>query len=356
MTGEISVSSRERKAGGSPLMIDLETVVLQEPERDLLRDPLVGGVILFSRNIESPAQVEELCEELRALRPGILIAVDQEGGRVQRLRKGWSILPPMGVHGQVFANNREQALDQAAEHGWLMAIEVLAAGIDLSFAPVLDLDAGISKVIGDRALADEPGAVIELGRAFIAGMHEAGMAAVGKHFPGHGHVEADSHHELPDDSRGMAEIEKEDLVAFRQCVDLLEGIMPAHVRYSAVDAQPAGFSRYWLQHVLRDSLGFAGVIFSDDLSMAGAAVAGTMTARVDAALQAGCDCLLVCNDPAAAATARDHLAVTGPDLSGLRAQDRLIRPRAREQARSRIGSARWQRAASLMRELAGETP
>lgn len=354
MSRRDSVSSRDESRGASPLMIDLETTVLLEPERDLLRDSLVGGVILFSRNVESGAQLEALCEQLRAERPDVLIAVDQEGGRVQRLRQGWSILPPPGVHGRLLGQDRERALHQAAEHGWLMATEVLAAGIDLSFAPVLDVDAGVSLVIGDRALASDPGQVIELGRAFIAGMNEAGMAAVGKHFPGHGHVEADSHHELPDDPRDMAAIEQQDLVVFRHCAALLGGIMPAHVRYSAVDGQPAGFSTYWLQKVLRESLGFGGVIFSDDLSMAGAAIAGDMAARVDAALRAGCDCLLVCNDPAAAASARDHLAATQPDLSRLRGQNGLVRPQAREQARARIGSPRWSRAASLMRELAGE--
>lgn len=349
-----SVSSRDGSRAASPLMIDLEATVLREPERDLLRDPLVGGVILFSRNVESGAQLEGLCEQLRAVRPDVLIAVDQEGGRVQRLRQGWSVLPPPAVHGLLFARDRERAVHQAAEHGWLMATEVLAAGIDLSFAPVLDIDAGISRVIGDRALAGEPGAVIELGRAFIAGMNEAGMAAVGKHFPGHGHVEADSHHELPDDPRDMAAIEQHDLVVFRHCADLLEGIMPAHVRYPAVDPQPAGFSTWWLQKVLREDLGFRGVIFSDDLSMAGAAIAGDMAARVDAALRAGCDCLLVCNDPAAAAVARDHLVATQPDLSRLRGQAELVRPQAREQARANIGSPRWRRASSLMRELTGE--
>ncbi|MEX1197073.1 MAG: beta-N-acetylhexosaminidase [Pseudohongiellaceae bacterium] len=350
------MSSREHRAQGGPLMIDLEAGLLQEPERELLCDPLIGGVILFSRNIESPGQVEALCGQLRAARPDLLIAVDQEGGRVQRLREGWSVLPPMAVHGRVYREDRQRALHQATEHGWLMATEVLAAGIDLSFAPVLDLDAGISKVIGDRALAGEPDAVIQLGRAFIAGMDEAGMAAVGKHFPGHGHVEADSHHELPDDSRDWTAIEQQDLEVFRQCVDQLQGIMPAHVRYSAVDGQPAGFSRYWLQEVLRGRLGFGGVIFSDDLSMAGAASAGGMTARVDVALQAGCDCLLVCNDPTGAVAARDHLAATRLDLSGLHALERLIRPGARELARDRIASPRWHRAVALMHELTGEAP
>lgn len=345
------MSDREWKTGGSPLMIDLETTALQERERHLLGDPLVGGVILFSRNIESGAQVKALCASLRAVRPDVLIAVDQEGGRVQRLRGDWTGLPPMGVHGRLFRHDRKAALRQASEHGWLMATEVLAAGIDLSFAPVLDIDAGISQVIGDRALAGDPGAVIELGKAFIAGMHEAGMAAVGKHFPGHGHVGADSHHELPDDPRDMVDIEQHDLLVFRHCADLLDGMMPAHVCYSAVDARPAGFSRYWLQTILRQRLGFDGVIFSDDLSMAGAAVAGEMTARVDAALQAGCDCLLVCNDPAAAVAARDHLAASRFDLTGLRDQGQLIRPRARELARSRIGSVRWREAAALMGEL-----
>lgn len=333
-------------------MIDLQTTQVREFERELLQDDLVGGVILFGRNIESPMQLQGLCAEIRRIRPGLLIAVDQEGGRVQRLRKGWTRLPPMRVHGNTLDVDRERALREASEHGWLMATEVLAAGIDLSFAPVLDVDAGISEVIGDRALASDPDEVVELALAFIHGMHEGGMAAVGKHFPGHGHVAADSHLELPDDSRGMPEIEAHDLIVFARCADRLDGIMPAHVRYSSVDARPAGFSRYWLQDVLRQRLRFDGVIFSDDLSMAGAAVAGDIPARVQAAMNAGCDCLLVCNDPAAARQARDHLAAVGPGQGPVRPLARLLRPSARSRAVDAMGTRRWREAVSTMERLA----
>jgi len=332
-------------------MIDLQTTEIQAAERELLVDELVGGVILFSRNIESPGQVEALCAEIRRIRPGLLIAVDQEGGRVQRLRQGWTRLPPMRVHGTTLDVDRDRALREATEHGWLMAVEVLASGIDLSFAPVLDVDAGVSAVIGDRALASRPDDVVELARAFIGGMHEAGMAAVGKHFPGHGHVATDSHLELPDDPRSGNEIEAADLSVFARCAGCLDGIMPAHVRYSSVDSRPAGFSRYWLQEVLRGRLGFDGVIFSDDLSMEGAAEAGDMPSRVQAALDAGCDCLLVCNDPSGARRARDHLADSGTGQYSGHSLAGLLRPSARSRAVQAMETRRWREAVRTMEKL-----
>ncbi|MGM0631768.1 MAG: beta-N-acetylhexosaminidase [Pseudomonadota bacterium] len=336
-------------------MVDLQSTRLTAAESERLADPLVGGVILFSRNIQSPGQVEELCHQVRKVCPDLLLTVDQEGGRVQRLRRGWAQLPPMRVHGRELARDPERAESQAREHGWLMATEVLSSGLDLSFAPVLDLDVGISAVIGDRALADTPEGVVRLARAFIDGMHEAGMAATGKHFPGHGHVAADSHLELPDDDRSFAAMERTDLSVFSQCMPLLDGIMPAHVRYSSVDESPAGFSRFWLREVLRQRLGFNGVIFSDDLSMAGAAVAGDMPARVDAALAAGCDCLLVCNDPGAAGAALNHLAAADLDTGDRRPLSTLIRPEARRRARDSMGGQRWRRACELMLSLEGVT-
>ncbi len=334
-------------------MVDLRSTRLTSAESELLANPLVGGVILFSRNIQSPEQVGDLCEQIRTVCPDLLLAVDQEGGRVQRMRRGWTRLPPMRVHGRQLLRDPDRAEYQAREHGWLMATEVLASGLDLSFAPVLDLDVGISTVIGDRALADTPDGVVRLARSFIQGMREAGMAATGKHFPGHGHVATDSHLGLPDDDRSFSTLERTDLSVFSQCLPLLGGIMPAHVRYSSVDESPAGFSRFWLREVLRQRLEFNGVIFSDDLSMAGAAVAGDIPARVDAALAAGCDCLLVCNDPGAAVTAVNHLAAADHDPGDRRTLSALIRPEARRRARDSMGGQRWRRACELMHSLEG---
>lgn len=284
------------------LMLDVQGTWLTAEDRQLLRQPQVGGVILFARNIEHPQQVRELCQALRAVRPDLLIAVDQEGGRVQRLRQGFVRLPAMGRIGAC-----DEAAMLARECGWIMATEVLAAGLDFSFAPVLDLDHGRSAVIGQRGFSADPEQVTALAGAFIEGMAQAGMAAVGKHFPGHGWAEADSHVAIPQDERSLAQIRSADLRPFAALADRLAGVMPAHVIYPALDEQPAGFSRRWLQDVLRGELGFAGAIFSDDLSMAGAHVAGDAAARIEAALAAGCDMGLVCNDRAAAELALSAL-------------------------------------------------
>jgi len=285
------------------LMLDVAGTWLDPSDRHLLRQPEVGGLILFARNTESPAQVRELVRSIRALRPDILIAIDQEGGRVQRLRRDVLRLPPLGDIGALADGLAEQVAHPAA---WLMATEMLACGIDISFAPVLDLDYGRSQVIGDRSLGQQGQRVAELGKAYIGGLHAAGMAATGKHFPGHGWAEADSHFALPVDERAEAEIRASDLIPFVALARQLDGIMPAHVVYPAVDSLPAGFSARWLQRILRTELGFKGVIFSDDLSMAGAHVVGGMVERVDAALAAGGDMLLVCNDRAAAEQALVH--------------------------------------------------
>ncbi len=289
------------------LMLDLMGTHLTEDEAQLLRSPVVGGVILFARNLATPSQVRALTEAIRACNPQLLIAVDQEGGRVQRLREGFTRLPPMRALASRWLEDPLDAEVLAQETGWLMAAEVLSAGIDFSFAPVLDLDTGRSAVIGDRSFGRSPKQVAALATAFMRGMHEAGMATTGKHFPGHGSVEADSHTHLPVDSRSLAQIRAQDLAAFVACMESLDGVMPAHVLYEAVDSQCAGFSPFWLQTILRQELGFGGVIFSDDLVMAGAAAAGDMPARVDAALAAGCDMVLVCNDRAQALIAKTHL-------------------------------------------------
>ncbi len=281
------------------LMLDLEGLAITPEEQDLLRHPAVGGLILFSRNYQEPDQLYELIHQARAARPDLLIAVDQEGGRVQRFRTEFTRLPPMAALGRYHGRDPEAARHAADLLGELMADELRAYDIDISFAPVLDLDFGTSSVIGDRSFNADPHAVTELAGAFIDGMARAGMAATGKHFPGHGHVAADSHLELPEDPRTWEQLQ-DDLVPFKALAPRLDGIMPAHVRYQAVDAEPAGFSRHWLGKVLRGDCGYRGVIFSDDLGMAGAAGAGNFPQRAQAALGAGCDMVLVCNDRAGA--------------------------------------------------------
>ena len=279
-----------------PLMIDIAGEQLSRLDRQRLRHPLVGGVILFSRNYASPDQLAALCAEIHALRaPSLLIAVDHEGGRVQRFRAGFTRLPAMRALGALWDRERDVALAAAYAIGFLLAAELRGCGVDLSFTPVLDLDYGSSSVIGDRALHRDPIAVAALANALIGGLHRAGMGACGKHFPGHGQVAADSHVDIPIDQRSLRDMQ-EDLEPYRRVS--LDAVMPAHVIYPRLDEQPAGFSGHWLGR-LRGELGFDGVIFSDDLSMRGASVAGDILARAEAAWSAGCDMLLVCNAPEA---------------------------------------------------------
>ncbi|WP_407291242.1 beta-N-acetylhexosaminidase [Stutzerimonas zhaodongensis] len=292
------------------LMLDIAGTWLTAEDRQILRQPEVGGLILFARNIESPSQVQELCRAIRAVRPELLLAVDQEGGRVQRLRRDFVRLPAM----REFASHAN-AVSLAETCGWVMATEVAAVGLDFSFAPVLDLDYQRSAVVGSRAFEGDPERASELAGAFIKGMHRAGMAATGKHFPGHGWAEADSHVAIPVDERGLDELRARDLVPFRQLAGELDAVMPAHVIYPRVDDRPAGFSPRWLQEILRKELGFRGLIFSDDLSMAGAHVAGDAASRIEAALSAGCDMGLVCNDRGAAELALSALQRLGAQPS-----------------------------------------
>ncbi|MBX9605570.1 MAG: beta-N-acetylhexosaminidase [Gammaproteobacteria bacterium] len=310
-----------------PLMIDVEGTTLSPADRDVLRHPLVGGVILFARNYESPAQVAALTAEIHALRePRLLIAVDQEGGRVQRFRQGFSELPALARLGEVYDRAPEAALALAADCAWLMANELRAVGVDFSFAPVLDLQSPQSTVIGERALHADGATVARLARAYIAQLHRCGMAAVGKHFPGHGLVVADSHHELPVDERDYIDLQQADLVPFRAAIAAgIEGIMTAHVLYPRVDAAVAGYSRHWIRHVLREELHFSGAVFSDDLSMAGADLGQNYGARARQALDAGCDVLLVCNNRAGALEVIDAL----PDRAWPETQVRLMRMHAR---------------------------
>ncbi len=278
-------------------MMDLLSTQISEQEIAQLRHPMVGGLILFSRNYQNRSQLCELIASVRQVRPDLLIAVDHEGGRVQRFIEGFSKIPAMGDILPKAGGDIALAQTWATELGFLMAVELLSCDIDLSFAPVLDLN-GISEVIGTRAFSDKPEEVILLASAFIKGMNDAGMAAVGKHFPGHGSVAADSHIAKPVDSRSEQAIRDLDMQSFKTLISasLLQGVMPAHVIYDQVDPNPAGFSKFWLQQVLRTELAFDGVIFSDDLGMKGAGVVGGYKEKADAALTAGCDMILVCND------------------------------------------------------------
>lgn len=288
------------------LMLDVAGLTLTQNEREVLTQEQVGGLILFARNYQSKQQLTDLIADVRQQNPCIVIAVDQEGGRVQRFREEFVALPPMLALHLLYQKEAATALEQATELGWLMATEITAMDIDISFAPVLDLHWGRSSVIGTRSFGASHRQVSALAARFMQGMREAGMASTGKHFPGHGWAAADSHHGNALDERSFEQIAKDDLQPFKQLINAgLDAVMPAHVVYPRVDKQPAGFSQYWLQKVLRQELRFDGVIFSDDLNMDGAHVAETATqpqfsARADAALKAGCDAILVCNNPSAA--------------------------------------------------------
>ena len=303
-----------------PVMLDLSGLKLTAAEKEMLRHPLAGGVILFARNFESTRQLAALTGEIRELRkPELLIAVDHEGGRVQRFQEGFTRIPPMRALGEGWGKDPSQARAIAEATGYVIAAELRSHGVDFSFAPVLDVDFGSSSVIGDRAFSDEPEVIAALAGAFVAGLTAGGAASVGKHFPGHGYVKADSHVDVPVDERKLGEIEAADLLPYRELIKQgLCGIMPAHVIYPEVDKRPAGFSPVWLKEVLRGRLGFGGMIFSDDLSMEGASVAGGVVQRAEAALAAGCDMVLVCNAPQAAAEVLDGL--TADPLDRVRAE------------------------------------
>jgi beta-N-acetylhexosaminidase len=328
-------------------MLDIAGTALDAGDRERLAHPQVGGVILFSRNYRDPEQLAALCAEIHALRdPRLVIAVDQEGGRVQRFRDGFQSLPAMGHLGDLYDEDPRQAIRLAETFAWVMASELLARGVDLSFAPVLDIGDPVSSVIGDRAFHRDPETVCHLANAWIRGMRAAGMEAVGKHFPGHGSVEGDSHHVMPFDRRELVEIEALDLVPFRRVIAThLAGIMMAHVIYDAVDARAAGYSRYWIETVLRGQLGFEGCVFSDDLSMSGAESVGGYPERAAAALEAGCDILLVCNNPQGAEQVLDSLQ----DYSSPASQLRMVRMHGEEAEASRFQSADWQSACEELR-------
>ncbi len=303
-----------------PVMMDLAGTSLTEEEMLALKHPQTGGVILFSRNYESPGQLRALADSIHALRdPPLLIAVDQEGGRVQRFRDGLTRLPPVQRLGELYNRHRKAALQAAETTGWLMASEMRALGVDISFAPVLDIDRGVSSVIGDRAFHSEPSVVAELAQAYVRGMVVAGMAATGKHFPGHGAVAEDSHTDLPVDRREWVDMEMEDVLPFTRLFHSgLPAVMMAHVIYPLIDKQLAGFSSVWIRQILRKELGFQGVVFSDDLNMSAAGHAGSYAERARQALTAGCDMVLICNNPQARKEILDELTVAPDPVSHLR--------------------------------------
>ncbi len=339
-----------------PVMVDLKGTRLEPEEKEMLEHPLVGGVILFTRNYESPEQITDLVEKIHQVRePQLLVSVDHEGGRVQRFREGFTALPPLAKLGTHYQKDKKRAKQMAETCGWLMAVELRSVGVDFSFAPVLDIERGISDVIGDRAFGKDPEIVADLAVAYIRGMQRAGMAATGKHFPGHGAVKADSHVACPVDDRSYEDIVAYDVVPFERLIkNGLAGIMPAHVVYSSVDPNPAGFSRFWLNEVLRNQLEFQGVIFSDDLSMEGASIAGDVVDRARAALNAGCDMALVCNDPDAAAKVLDKLG----DLDNPVSHVRLARMHGRHfvNRKEMLREEQWKNAVALVDDLSsGDT-
>jgi beta-N-acetylhexosaminidase len=322
------------------IMLDVAGLTLTEHEKNIINHPNTGAVILFSRNYENPEQVTALINSIRAARNGdILIAVDQEGGRVQRFRNGFTRLPPAS-----FYANKPELAESA---GWLMAMELLAVGVDFSFAPVLDVDCGVSEIIGDRSFSSDADLATRLSSLFRKGMNSAGMAATGKHFPGHGAVALDSHLTLPIDERDLDSIRAKDLLPFKQLIDEgLEAIMPAHVVYSKIDPNPAGFSSFWLQDILRGELNFNGTIFSDDLSMEGAASVGDFPERARQAQLAGCDMILVCNNPTAAEQVLNALPITQEPLREQRLQ--AMQGKFQLNREQLMQSSQWQHSVNLL--------
>lgn len=327
------------------LVIGIESTQLDARERDWLQHDAVAGVILFTRNFASRAQVADLTAAIRAAAPRPqLVCVDQEGGRVQRFRKGFSALPPLAELGARYAQDPAAALAMAQQHAWLMAAEIRALGVDLSFAPVVDLGRG-NRAIGDRAFDAEPAVVAEFARAYVRGMHSAGMAATLKHFPGHGSVLEDTHFDDAVDPRPLDALRREDLVPFVAGIEAgADAMMLAHVRYPAVAPEPAGYSPRWIGDILRGEMGFRGVVFSDDIGMAAAGSAGGLAARVHAHLDAGCDVVLACapsivEDSLAAMAGRPHsstVALTGLMGRGGLGWDALLADQRYSDSRERL--------------------
>jgi beta-N-acetylhexosaminidase len=333
-----------------PLMVDIAGTELSAEDVRVLAHPMVGSVLLFSRNYSNPRQVAALTAAIRALRtPHLLIAVDHEGGRVQRFREGFTRIPAARLLGRRFDEDRRDALNLAQSVGWLMASELRSVGVDFSFAPCVDLDYGVSEIIGDRAFHSDPDSVAALAVATMSGMREAGMTAIAKHFPGHGAVVADSHIALPVDRREFADLEP-DIRPYRPLIDNnLPGIMAAHVVFPAVDELPASLSKRWITGVLRGEMGFHGCVFADDLTMAGAAAFGDATARAELSLAAGCDVLPICNDRHSVELV---LGAYGGNVGSAASQARLVRMRARGEAPADLRANRhWQETAARIASL-----
>ena len=335
-----------------PLMIDLQGTSITPEERELLRHPLVGGVILFTRNYVDPRQLTELVAGIHAERtPPLIVAVDQEGGRVQRFIPGFSRLPPARLIGHAFDQDPKGGLELARRTGWLMASELRSHGVDISFAPVVDLDYGVNEAIGSRAFHKRSEVVGQLAVAYMHGMRDAGMAATAKHFPGHGAVTADSHHVLPVDRRQLVDM-SDDLSPFRRLIaNGVPAVMVAHIVFPALDTAPASLSSSWIRDVLRGELGFQGVVFADDLSMGGAAAAyGDVVTRCQTALTAGCDMLPVCNNRASVIALLDGLKVEPQPASRLR----LVRMHGREgMSREALeATPEWARSQELLTRFA----
>ena len=338
-----------------PLMVDIEGTELTPEEIGVLSHPLVGSVILFSRNYRDVAQLSALTSAIRALRtPSLLIAVDHEGGRVQRFREGFTRLPASRLLGRRYEKDRREGLALARSVGWLMASELRAVGVDFSFAPCVDIDYGVSEIIGDRAFHRDPDTVSALAVAYMAGMREAGMAAVAKHFPGHGAVVADSHVALPVDRRNFVDLEP-DIRPYRPLIENnVAGVMGAHVVFPTLDTLPASLSKPWIQGVLRGELGFHGCVFADDLTMAGAAAFGSVIERAELAFAAGCDVLPICNNRQAVKSVLEHFE---PDLGSPASQARVVRMRARGEAPVNLGAdAQWQQTVTLIANLSATPP
>ncbi len=278
------------------VMLDVAGTELSAEDRELIAHPQVGGLILFTRNYNNRAQLKALTSAIKAIKPEIIIAVDQEGGRVQRFVEGFTVLPSLGTLGEVYVSDPERAFDLARLHAHTLVTELQSVGIDISFTPVLDRNIGVSEVIGLRSFAEDAEVIVALARVYIEQMHEDGMPVTGKHYPGHGAVEADSHYTLPIDARDYETIADTDLLPFVQLAQELDAVMAAHVCYPAVSEMPAGFDTFWLQTVLRERLGFNGVIFSDCLTMSATAAYGSYADRADLSFHAGCDMVLVCNN------------------------------------------------------------
>jgi len=334
-----------------PVMVDLQGLIISDDEREMLLHPMVGGVILFTRNFQSMDQLQALIREIHQIRsPRLLVAVDQEGGRVQRFREGFVRLPAVSHLGDLYKTDKKYARHSAETCGWLMASELLAIGVDISFTPVLDLDYGVSSVIGDRAFSKSPVAVTDLAHSYIIGMRKAGMAATGKHFPGHGAVHADSHTDLPIDDRRFEDLQSDDMVPFERMINFdIAAMMMAHVVYSRIDNKPASFSRTWITEILRGQMGFQGAVFSDDLTMTAAHSVGGYKERAQLAMQAGCDMVIVCNSPEGQREVLDNLSELDNPVSHCRLIP--LHGKFKHDLPTLQSSEQWQKAVELVNKI-----